>query len=246
MKNLRTGYAAFVAGLVLIFNLGSAQVKPETEGATPKMRQEIIKLNYIKDNEILNVLYTFLSREGRMIPNPSSGLIGVSDYPENVEKILSAVREYDVKPADVLFTVQLLLGSSAAETKADDSIKDDPVVKELKRLLNYKSFNLLDTAFIRAIDRETSGLIMGRNADLKLDLRPKHIKDEKGDLIQVEARLNKKEPMLKPVEPVQWTWTRVLESSFSLRPGEKTVVGVSKIDGGDKGLILIISGKIVS
>jgi hypothetical protein len=30
-----------------------------------------------------------------------------------------------------------------------------------------------------------------------------------------------------------------------MKSGEKTVVGVSKMDGGDKALILIISGKIL-
>ncbi len=32
----------------------------------------------------------------------------------------------------------------------------------------------------------------------------------------------------------------------TIKPGEKTVVGVSKMDGQGKGLILIISGKIVN
>ena len=33
------------------------------------------------------------------------------------------------------------------------------------------------------------------------------------------------------------------DESLTFKSGEKTVVGVSKMDGGDKGLILIISGK---
>jgi hypothetical protein len=37
----------------------------------------------------------------------------------------------------------------------------------------------------------------------------------------------------------------LLTSNFTMKSGDKTVVGVSKLDGGDKGLILIITGKIV-
>jgi hypothetical protein len=39
--------------------------------------------------------------------------------------------------------------------------------------------------------------------------------------------------------------TDLIGTTLNIKPGDKTVVGVSKLDGGDKGLILIISGKIV-
>lgn len=249
MNRTHIGRAALAAVLVMTCGLVMAQVsQPDATKSSKetKMRQEIIKLRYIANNEILSVLYTFLSREGRINPNPASGLITVSDYPENVDRILSVVREYDVKPVDIMFTIQLVFGSAQAEPKSGDVFRDDPVIRELKGLLSYRSFSLLDTSFIRAIDRQSSEVTMGKSADLLLQLQPKYIKEDKGDLIQVEARLNKKEAVPKPADPGQWTWTRVLESNFNLKPGEKTVVGVSKIDGGDKGLILIISGKIIT
>ena len=37
----------------------------------------------------------------------------------------------------------------------------------------------------------------------------------------------------------------LIESALNIKSGDRTVVGVSKLDGGDKGLILIISAKIV-
>ncbi len=40
--------------------------------------------------------------------------------------------------------------------------------------------------------------------------------------------------------------TSFKRGDFTLKSGDKTVVGVSKLDGGDKGLILIITGKIIS
>ncbi|MCX6573567.1 MAG: hypothetical protein NTX99_06200, partial [Candidatus Aminicenantes bacterium] len=39
--------------------------------------------------------------------------------------------------------------------------------------------------------------------------------------------------------------TTLIESTLNIKSGDRTVVGVSKLDGGDKGLILIISAKIV-
>ena len=45
----------------------------------------------------------------------------------------------------------------------------------------------------------------------------------------------------KPITSV----ASLIESTLNIKSGDRTVVGVSKLDGGDKGLILIISAKIV-
>ncbi len=213
-----------------------------------KIRQEIVKLKYIDKEEILNVLYTFLSNTGKISPSPRSGLLTVSDYPENVEKILAVVRELDVKPVDIQFTIQLVLASSESDPgRADELGKDDPLIKELRSLLNFKFFYPLDSSFVRALDREYSEVTMGREADLRLALQPKYIKEDKEDIIQVETRLNKLIPVHDAQAAAQSPYTSLtlLTSNFTMKSGEKTVVGVSKLDGGDKGLILIITGKIV-
>jgi type II secretory pathway component GspD/PulD (secretin) len=231
-----------LAIFLALINVGYAQ---ET---SPKMRQEIVKLKYLKDNDIANiggVLNTFASRDGRIFPNAGLGLITISDYPENVEKMLAVIREVDIRPADIQFDIQLLLGSETAEEKPDESLKDDPVIKELKSLLKYKSFYLLDTSLIRAIDREYSQVTMGKNAELRLELRPTYVKDDKENPIQVRARLSKIGGIIGSGENARREATTLLESNLSMKPGDKTVVGVSKMDGGDKSLILIISGKII-
>jgi hypothetical protein len=44
---------------------------------------------------------------------------------------------------------------------------------------------------------------------------------------------------------LQPTSKDLIRSFLNIKSGDRTVVGVSKLDGGDKGLILIISGKVV-
>jgi hypothetical protein len=235
---------AFWISLVLIlsFVLLGAGLGQENK---PKMRQEIVKLKYIDKEDILNVLYTFLSRDGRISPSPRSGLLTISDYPENVEKVLAVIRELDVKPVDIQFTIQLVLASAEDDPgKSADLIKDDPLIKELRGLLNFKFFYPLDSSFIRALDREYSEVTMGREAELRLELRPKYIKEDNEELIQVEARL-RKVLLTGPDLAKNLNSLTMLTSNFTMKSGEKTVVGVSKLDGGDKGLILIITGKII-
>jgi hypothetical protein len=216
-----------------------------------EMRQEIVKLKYIDKEEILNVLYTFKSPEGRISPSPKSGLLTISDYPENVEKVLEVIRQLDVKPADIQFSIQLIMASTEGDSERSDAlIKDDPLIKELRSLLNFKYYYPLDSSFVRALDREYSEVTMGEKAELRLDLRPKHIKEDKEDLIQVEARLSRIVPVAYAPGATEtrspYSSLTLLTSNFTMRSGEKTVVGVSKLDGGDKGLILIITGKIIN
>ncbi len=241
MKNsiATASFLAMALFLVLVAT-GLAQETP------PKMVQEIVKLKYSKSNVLLSggILYTFLSPQGRINSNPEAGLITISDFPENVKKILALIRELDVKPADIQFTIQLVLGSAASEEQVDESLKNDPVIRELKTLLSYKSFGLLDTSFIRAIDGEVSEVTMGKDAELRLELRPKFIKEEKDQLIQVEAQLTRRGGIIESGGNARRESTVLLTAHLTMKSGEKTVVGVSKMNGGEKGLILIISGKI--
>ena len=121
---------------------------------TKTLRKEIVKLKYVRAQDIQNLLYAYVSREGHIQFNPNMpAVLSVSDTPENVEKILAAIREIDVKPADVLYTVQLVLGSETDAT-TDAELKNDPIIKELGKLLRFKGYTLLDATLVRTVNRE--------------------------------------------------------------------------------------------
>jgi hypothetical protein len=219
----------------------------DQKAETKNLRTEIVKLKYVRAQDIQQLLYTYASREGdiRFNPNIPTVLV-VRDTPENVEKILAAVHEIDVKPADVLFTVQLILGSEADAT-TDAELQNDPIIKELRRLLRYKGYTLLDSTLVRAI--KGARVILGPKAEFELTLQPEVAGDAKAPLIKTQIRLQQTirpastgTATMKGSEPIV---TVPIESSLNFKPGDRTVVGVSKLDGGDKGLILIISAKIV-
>ena len=205
------------------------------------LRKEIVKLKYVRAQDVQNVLFTFLSPDGRIQFNPNMPtVLAVSDTPENIEKILAAIREIDIKPADFLFTVQLVLGSEA-DAQTDGDLQADPIIKELRKLLRYKGYTLLDSTLIRVVNRERASVILGPKAEFEFSLQPDVSGDAKAPVIRTEVRLRKTAwpGSEKPVA------TTLIESSLNIKSGDRTVVGVSKLDGGDKGLILIISGKIV-
>jgi hypothetical protein len=68
MIKARTIAAVLVGSALVLASAGLAQ-----EAKRPELRQEIVKLKYVKNNQVLSVLYTFLSPQGRLNPNPESG-----------------------------------------------------------------------------------------------------------------------------------------------------------------------------
>lgn len=209
------------------------------------LRKEIVKLKYVRAQDIQAVLYSFVSREGHINFNPNMPMVlSVSDTPDNIDKILAAIRELDVKPADVLYTVQLVLGSEA-DAATDADLQNDPVIKEMRKLLRYKGYTLLDATFIRAVNQESAEVKFGPKAEFEFAIKPNVAGDAKAPIIKTEVRLRRVEQLGFSADKPIVNVATLIESTLNIKSGERTVVGVSKLDGGDKGLILIISAKIV-
>ena len=250
MKKAMIGFFALaftlaIAGPALAEDPAPAATQQAQNVEAKTLRKEIVKLKYVRAQDIQQLLYAYTSRQGNIQFNSNlPSVLSVSDTAENVEKILAAIREIDVKPADVLYTVQLVLGSETDAT-TDADLKNDPIVKELGKLLRYKGYVMLDATLVRTVNMDNAQVKFGPKAEFSLELRPEVAGDAKNPVIKTDVRLTRIEQHGfsedKPITSV----ARLIESTLNIKSGDRTVVGVSKLDGGDKGLILIISGKIV-
>ena len=173
----------------------------------------------------------------------------IEDIPEMVEKILTILEEIDIKPLDLQFTVDLIMGSMSGDIGADASsskltekLKSDPLIRELSRVLAYESFMKLDSTLIKVQDNSRSTQRMGgEGLTFRLDLQPRFIKEEDSESIRVELSLTK-DSYKNDGSLIALT---LIDTTISLKSGERSVVGVSKLNGGDKALILILSGKVL-
>lgn len=221
---------------------------------SPEMKKEFVKLKYIKAKQVRELLRSYQSPLGRIFINDELNVVTIQDIPEIIDKMLSLIKELDVKPVDILFTVDLILGSMTPgeEKTQDKKLESDSVIKELKRLLNYKYFKRVDTSFLRVQDGKYSEQrIGGDGLDFELRLTPRYVKEEKEDTFQLQVSLRQviKQRREKTAEGfVQVLGARELDligTTLTIKSGERTVVGVSRLDGGDKALIIIISGKVI-
>lgn len=234
-----------ILSIVFFLLCGSILGFQRTSGERGETRTEVVTIKYIDVKWAEDLLHPYSSRLGRINRLIEGNKLVIEDTPENVEKILSILKEIDVKPLDLQFHVDLILASTVSQSEAgfDKELKSDPVMKELGQLLQYKSFKRLDTALMKVRDNKQSSQRMGgENLVFRLQLRPRYIKEDRGDSIQVDLYLL--QDMGLNSEGKQRSIS-LIETSLSIKIGERTGVGVSKLNGGDKALILILSGSVV-
>jgi hypothetical protein len=233
---------------------GQKQADMQIRADAQKLRNEIVHLKYLYAGQVERLIRPYMSRMGNVAADARGDrLIVVSDYPEFVDKILGVIKEIDVRPADIVITAQLVIGSSTPVENADDALQNDPVIKELKGFLPYKSFLLLDANLIRTINGERAQMTLGKHAEFMFDVRPSYSTDGETERIQLDLQLillkvlfgDDKAPQLVPAGSKDSQTQSLIRTTLSLKSGEKTVTGVSKLDGGDKGLVLILSAKAV-
>jgi hypothetical protein len=235
---------------VVLFLLGGmVPVLNAQQNTVPSnLRKEIVKVNYIEARSAYSILMPYMSRNGKLQLVRESNMLIIEDIPEITEKILSILKEIDVKPLDLQFTVDLILGSMSRNPDADPlyetssrDLKSDPLIKELSKLLMYESFRRLDSTLINVQDNSRSTQMLGgQGMSFRLDLQPRYIKEEDGDSIRVELSLSSRQ-YKKDGSPLSLT---LIDTTLSLQSGDRSVVGVSKLNGGDKALILILSGVV--
>ena len=76
-----------------------------------ELKKEITKVNYIDARSAYSILMPYMSRAGKLQLVRESNMLIIEDIPEIVEKILSILKEIDIKPLDLQFTVDLILGA---------------------------------------------------------------------------------------------------------------------------------------
>ncbi len=232
--------------------------KPKQPAPTPhppaEMRTEIIKFNYLDAVTVHSLISNFRNPGSRIsnVMDRTAKSIVVTETPEIIEKMISIVKEFDVKPVEIQFTVQLIQGMEA-EGPGDESLKNDPVIRELRSILKYKSFSLLDGTIMRVIDGNEADTKFGPKGEYAIRLEPKYIKDGATETIQAKIQLRKpewisqrttKQETKEETQSMQMYYNELIGTTLQLKVGEKTVVGVSKSDA-DKGLILILSAKVI-
>jgi len=241
--------------LVLLGATSLSAFASEDQAPKPELRKELVKLKYVRARQVYELLMGYQSEYGRIRINDELNIVTIQDTPEIVDKMLSVVNEIDVKPVDILFTVDLIVGSfeegleevtAVGKKTTDKELAADPLMKEMRRYMSFKTLNKIGSALMRVQDSKYSEQIIGGSGyEFRLALTPRYVREEKEDTFQVHIELRHDRVHKMGSTTQTEKNVRLIETAFTLKSGDKTIVGVSKLDGGDKALILVISGKVI-
>ena len=147
-----------------------------------------------------------------------------------------------------LLQVVLLLGRTEG-TSAATNIPQNAVqtLKDVETFLPYKSYQLLDTSLIRS-DGNANSLLHGPSGrEFRLSLSFRTERSEKGRRLSFQVFTIAAPP--EPPSPPGYAAGEappapggpVLSSSFAVDVGETIVVGTSKLNGGNEGLLVLLT-----
>ncbi|HEX4959727.1 MAG TPA: hypothetical protein VF173_02725 [Thermoanaerobaculia bacterium] len=165
------------------------------------------------------------------------------------ERISRALAKADAAPLTQSFQLLLLAASThKAASEPDVPASAQKALADLRGFLPYKSYQLLDSTWLRATqDKATEGRVVGRqDAGYRVKMRFRITGNEQMflDAFELSEELSmprpategKKEPAVAPHAPRD-----LINTSFSLKKGETIVVGTSKLDGSEDALVVLLT-----
>ena len=186
----------------------------------------------------------------------------VRDFPENIAAMEEAIKRLDTPEAprpDIEFHVHILIASDAAVAPEEVPAELNDAIKQMKATLKYKTYSLMTSSILRA--KESLGG-MGNNGVVESKLfslerpggnpifyeymfmQPSVDALASGPpAIQIrEFKFGMRIPLALGTSNIQYQNVG-FQTPVSLREGEKVVVGTTTM--GDKGLVVVVSGKLI-
>ncbi len=174
-----------------------------------------------------------------------------------LDVVEQAVKQLDVAPPSrgVELTMFLLMG--VGEDRTDESIPEElnPTIDQLKKVLPYKGYTLMDSMLQRGMDGKRVRVSSVAESDpgvqqptiIELDLFPKIQVGSNPRRISLEnLSLGGRIPIATQEGPeTQWQYINVgINTNLDVQEGQYTVVGKTGI-GPDRSIVLVILARVV-
>lgn len=161
------------------------------------------------------------------------------------ERFARVLAREDAAPRTQIFQVMLLEAATAgaAEAPADLAAGARQALADLQAFLPFKSYRLLDNAWLRATSNVVGRLVGTGGVSYEVGLHFRRVGDSKSDQLFVSSfRLREEGDAVLVNEKGERRAPRMLlNTSFDLSAGETIVVGTSRVDGTDKALVILLT-----
>ncbi|HKY03748.1 MAG TPA: secretin N-terminal domain-containing protein [Blastocatellia bacterium] len=270
-----TIWKTFILIALTITGASQAQAQPATTQPSPAPRpsvdyveekgfkSRIFELRHRDPESLYNVIRTLGSgfKGATVVANVQFRTLTVRDFPENIAVMEEAIKRLDTPEAarpSIEFRIHVLIASNSAGAPAEFPSELGDVVKTLQGTLKYKNYGLM-TSSIHRTQEGPSGISNKGVAESKLfDVNTpqgnpifynygiRSITLDSAASGAASLRLGRFDfEMRIPLNlGTSIQYERVgFETPVTLREGEKVIVGTTTM--GDKGLVIVVSAKIM-
>lgn len=254
MRRKKVFFPALIVAFLTLAIPTRAQEKEASQKTAPEGQTRIIPLKYVAPSRAAHLLGDF---GATLLADDRLKVLTVAGGTSAVAAIEEAIKKLDVPPPparSIEITAYFLLGTRQSVEGANLPKELDEVVNQLKRVLSYQGFRLLDNLLIRTMDGEHASVAgaatsQGERADFQFGFSDARIvSEEKLPTIRIHD-LNF--VMERPVEtkqgvkPLPKTEAQI-RTDIDLPEGLKVVVGKTSFYYPDNALVLVLTAKLVN
>lgn len=258
MRKERAFFLTLIVAFLTLAIPTSGQEKQASQKAAPGAQTvKVIPLKYGVPSRVAHLLGDL---GVNLMADDTLKVVTVTGNASLVEDVEEAIKKLDVPPPrarSLDITAYFLLGTRQTVEDANVPKELDEVINQLKRVLSYQGFHLLDSALIRTMDGESavvSGVAnsQGEKADFHFGFNHAQIIQE-GNATTIRIRdlnfvMERPESSVETKEIVtrQPKTSAQIRTDIDLPEGVKVVVGKTSFYTPDNALVLVLTAKVVN
>lgn len=229
MKKILTAHLILVLTVLLLSPLNAAA----QDKKSPELAERIFTISYADLSTVHELARRWATQWGDIVVDPESKTIIVRDTQEAIDRIAAKIAAIDVPPDQIRLTLFVF---EASKTEGAMRASELPkgvasALDEVKKLMAYKSFSLIDSGMLTMVSTADAG-----------DLR---ISDNIAISFHMDYHRESKYLRLENLtvfkEEEDNKLRQLFRTDVALASGEVVVAGASKLNGGDTALLTIVT-----
>jgi hypothetical protein len=227
--------AIVVMGMLFMAGAADAGKRKNKE---PEMKRITVVIKYADGRALEKLLHPYLTVRGRVHFERQTRALTLVDEPAVVDVMLKMIKRFDVKPPQLQLAIKLVLASKEGQAHVPGELK--AVAKQLKDVFSYKSYKIMDKAFVTTEANGHSRMRIGGESGYTVDIETHMVQGEKAT-VRMEFHLYRWEWVKREAKEPRGIQHTVVRTTVEMKDGETAILGASKINGEGKALITVVS-----
>ena len=176
-------------------------------------------------------------------PLHDENMLAVNADPEVRQRIAALLSEFDRLPQTRSFHIVVLAASRSGTGSADLPEGVQTALDDVSEFLPYSAFRTLGSGWLRTSQYGETTLPGGPD-EFSAQLMFRASTDPSAPVLIEEFAISRRIPVEQIVDGIrttQYTRRGILQSTFTISPGETVVVGTSKLNGDDEALVVLLT-----